>query len=72
MSSPVPEDLLRILRCPACVTSSDEPPEGTDKGKLELRGDGLVCLQCGRRFKVEDGIPNMLLDEAEMPEKTGS
>ena len=67
MSSSISRDLLQILRCPACVTSSDEPPESTEKGELELREDGLICRQCGRRFKIEDGIPNMLLDEAEKP-----
>ena len=67
MSSLISEDLLQILRCPACVTSSDEPPQGTEKGELDLREDRLICRQCGRRFKIEDGIPNMLLDDAEKP-----
>ncbi|HEY7564609.1 MAG TPA: Trm112 family protein [Acidimicrobiia bacterium] len=27
----------------------------------------LVCTDCGRRYPVEDGIPVMLVEEAEMP-----
>lgn len=28
----------------------------------------LVCTSCGRRYPVEDGIPVMLVEEAELPE----
>ena len=45
--------LLEILACPACKT-----PVKTD-------GTGLACRQCGRRYPIRDGIPIMLLEEAE-------
>jgi len=37
--------------------------------KSDLREDEatshLVCTQCGRRYPVQDGIPVMLVEEAE-------
>jgi hypothetical protein len=26
-----------------------------------------VCVQCGRRYPIRDGIPVMLVEEAELP-----
>lgn len=46
-------ELLKILACPACRES------------LEEQGDRLVCKGCGRRYPVRDGIPVMLVEEAE-------
>ena len=45
--------LLEILACPAC------------KGSVELKGERIVCVQCGRRYPIQDGIPVMLVDKAE-------
>ena len=50
-------ELLAIMQCPACsgeLAEQAEPP-------------ALVCESCGRRYRVDDGIPVMLVDEAEMP-----
>ena len=51
----ISEEHLEILACPAC------------KGRLALLDDGtaLDCPDCALRFRVRDGIPVMLLDEAE-------
>jgi len=46
-------ELLEILACPACKTP------------VRLDGDRLVCDACGRRYPIRDGIPVMLIDEAE-------
>jgi uncharacterized protein YbaR (Trm112 family) len=27
----------------------------------------LVCEQCGLRFGIRDGLPNLVVDEAELP-----
>ena len=51
----VPKELLDILVCPV------------DKAKVHLQGDRLVCEQCGRAYPVRDGIPIMLVEEAETP-----
>lgn len=47
--------LLDILACP----SDDHAP-------LELDGAGteLLCTSCDRAYRIEDGIPVLLLDEA--------
>jgi uncharacterized protein YbaR (Trm112 family) len=50
-------DLLEILACPACDT----------RPKVNLENDRLVCVECGRRYPIRDGIPVMLMEEAEPP-----
>lgn len=51
----IDEELMKILACPA------------DKAPVELVGDRIVCTRCGRRYPIRDGIPVMLIDEAEIP-----
>ena len=48
-------ELLEILACPACKT------------EVTLEGERLVCAACGRRYPIRDGIPVMLIEEAEQP-----
>ena len=48
-------DLVEILACPAC------------RGEVRDEGDRIVCTACGRRYPVRDGIPILLVDEAETP-----
>ncbi|MCK5580926.1 MAG: Trm112 family protein, partial [Candidatus Omnitrophica bacterium] len=45
--------LLEILACPVC------------KADVELKEDKVVCVKCGRKYPVRDGIPVMLEEEAE-------
>lgn len=47
--------LLEILACPAC------------KEKVKQEGDKIVCTGCGKRYPIREGIPVMLIDEAEEP-----
>ena len=47
--------LLEILACPVCKTA------------VKLEGERLVCTRCGRRYPIRDGIPVMLVEEAEGP-----
>jgi uncharacterized protein len=50
-------ELLEILVCP------------NDRGEIEYREaeQVIVCRKCGYRYPVRDGIPVMLIDEAEKP-----
>ncbi len=47
--------LLEILACPLCKT------------EVKLENERLVCVQCGRRYPIREGIPVMLIEEAELP-----
>lgn len=49
----IDKELLGILACPAC------------KGDVELKGERIVCKKCGKKYPIRDGIPVMLVDEAE-------
>jgi uncharacterized protein YbaR (Trm112 family) len=50
------EDLLALLVCPF-----------DQKSPLRREGESLVCTRCGPRFAINDDIPNMLIEEAELP-----
>jgi len=59
----VSQELLEILRCPACVREKD--------GLLTLtRETWLVCGDCGRKYPIVDEIPVMLIDEGDKWVKT--
>ncbi|MEW6170103.1 MAG: Trm112 family protein [Candidatus Omnitrophota bacterium] len=49
----IDKELLAILACPAC------------KADVELKDEKIVCTKCKRRYPIKDGIPIMLIDEAE-------
>ena len=48
------EELLELLACPKC------------HGGLEANADpeGFACAPCSLFYRVDDGLPNMLVDEA--------
>ncbi|MDR5683640.1 MAG: Trm112 family protein [Armatimonadota bacterium] len=46
-------ELIELLACPVC------------KAPVRSEDDRLVCTLCGRRYPVRDGIPVMLVEEAE-------
>jgi len=56
------KELLEILACPKC------------KGDLEYRPEEnvLICWNCKLRYRIEDDIPIMLIDEAEPIEEGGA
>lgn len=54
----VSEELLEILRCPACVRESD--------GLLDyIKESWLVCQDCDRKYPIRDDIPVMLIEEGD-------
>jgi len=59
--------LLEVLACPA---------EHHAPLVLGAPGDqaaaALTCTECGRVFPIRDGIPVLLLDEAELPGTSGT
>ena len=57
--------LMEILACP----SDDHAPLHAGS-PTDPEADVLTCTSCGRQFRVEDGIPVLLLDEAIDPAPT--
>jgi uncharacterized protein YbaR (Trm112 family) len=51
------EELLKILACPLC------------KADVVVKNEKIVCTKCARKYPVKDGIPIMLIEEAELDEK---
>lgn len=51
----VDEKLLSIMACPKC------------KGDIEMTDDGgfVFCSPCSLKYRIEEGIPVMLIDEAD-------
>ena len=56
MAAILPE-VLEILACPV--------PEC--RGKIEWKEERLVCIRCGRRYRVEENWPVLIPEEAENP-----
>lgn len=52
------EDLMDILRCPE--DKSELELEADEYGDGEVLEGTLVCTECGERYPIEDGIPNLL------------
>ena len=50
IDDPIPKDLFDILACPLC------------RADLEYTKDkrSLVCSECGAKYPIEDGIPNLI------------
>ncbi len=49
------QELIKIMACPSC------------KGDVKLEESKIVCLKCGFKYPIRDGIPVMLIEEAEKP-----
>jgi uncharacterized protein YbaR (Trm112 family) len=50
--SSLPPDLLAILACPQC------------RGPLQAEPSSLRCDACRLRYRIDNGIPVMLISEA--------
>ena len=54
------EELLTLLVCPM------------GKAPLRREADTLICTRCGTRFAIKDEIPDMLIEDAELPDGCAS
>jgi hypothetical protein len=65
------KELLEILACPKCkgksIIKNDAGKEIERQIDLEYdeKNQRLICHNCRLMFKIEDGIPVMLIEEAE-------
>jgi len=55
----IDKELLEILACPKCKSEV----------RLDEAAQRIICTSptCGLRYPIRDGIPVMLIDEAEAP-----
>jgi len=54
----ITQELLEILRCPACVRETE--------GLLKMHRDTwLICQDCGRKYPIVDDIPVMLIEQGD-------
>ena len=80
----IDKELLEILACPACKSAVKEEASSDSRavsspsagighsGTRQVEeGDRIVCTNpsCGLRYPVREGIPVMLVDEAEKPKR---
>ena len=49
----IDRQLLDILACPDC------------KADVKEKDGKIVCVKCGKKYPIRDGVPVMLIDEAE-------
>ena len=67
----IDQKLLEILACPLCKAEvrHETGPEGETPSSQPKSSpaEWLVCTQCHRRYPIRDGIPVMLVEEAELP-----
>jgi uncharacterized protein YbaR (Trm112 family) len=54
----ISQELLEILRCPM-------DPSRTSR--LNLEDNHLVCQRCRLKFQIKDGLPDLIVEEAELP-----
>jgi uncharacterized protein YbaR (Trm112 family) len=53
----VSDNLLKLLKCPACA----------DGSLKDIDGLRLTCLACGRSYPIVDGIPDLLPEIGALP-----
>ncbi|MFC1513442.1 Trm112 family protein [candidate division KSB1 bacterium] len=65
------KEFLDILACPKCKSEkkivNEKGEEETEEIDLEYDEENkyLICNNCRLKYKIEDDIPVMLIDEAE-------
>ncbi|MCD6411090.1 MAG: methytransferase partner Trm112 [Thermoplasmata archaeon] len=51
-------ELLDIVCCPICKGDLELKSKREENGEI-IEGE-LLCKNCGKVYKIEDGIPNLL------------
>jgi uncharacterized protein YbaR (Trm112 family) len=51
-------ELLAVLRCPM---------DPRRQAVLQQDEEHLTCPECGLRFGIRDGFPNLIVEDAELP-----
>lgn len=53
----ISKKLLDVLACPLCI-------EDVNLIEYQKETYGLKCIKCQRIYRIDDGIPIMIIDEA--------
>ncbi len=61
----IDEWVRAILRCPVCRSPLVDANDGT--GAAQLWCDGSLDAGCRRQYRIDDGIPVLLAEEAVHP-----
>ena len=66
-------EFLKILACPKCRSAVAWEDPAADEANADKLDGWLVCQakDCGLRYPVREGIPEMLIDEASPPKSAG-
>ncbi len=56
-------ETLEILRCPVCLGEFDL---SVIEGNGDIKRGTLRCRKCGRIYRIEEGIPMLLPELAEV------
>jgi uncharacterized protein len=54
----IPADFLEILRCPM---------DPRRQSRLQEEDGHLICQGCGVKYRIKDGFPVLVPEEAELP-----
>lgn len=69
MSATVEPWLREILRCPACRSTlldvADD--DGAPALRCSTQGGDAAVAGCGRTYRIERGVPVLLVDEGVLP-----
>jgi uncharacterized protein YbaR (Trm112 family) len=52
-------ELMAVLACPQCKDALDLRAEEEDERTGEVLAGTLMCVTCGRAYKIIEGIPDL-------------
>lgn len=52
-------ELMAILACPQCKDQLTLDVEHEDQASAEVLAGTLMCVTCGRAYKIIEGIPDL-------------
>lgn len=58
------EQLLELLVCPKCRSKLHAVELSTTNARTGSADQGLLCEACKLVYAIDDGLPNMLVNEA--------
>jgi uncharacterized protein YbaR (Trm112 family) len=60
----IAQELLELLACPKCHQGLAAHPTSAPAPRGDEGPEGFVCKRCKLFYALDDGLPNMLIEEA--------